>query len=559
MNAATVAIVCVMMAAGVAAAAQPRTIDEGLVAHWPLAGDAKDRTGGGHHGRCRSVDFDCQGPSGRPRTAARFDGRAGVITIKPSSEIALGKRDFAVSAWVHTDEAIDDVLGDIVSKYAPPRRSGLNLNIKIAAGVTSTQANYRHIEFGIDNARAEKSWTDCGRPGEAIFVCALAVFDDRLYAGTYESGADKVGHIYRYEGGKTWTDCGSPSKANAIFCLAEYQGKLYAGAAAYRARGSALEDSPNMTPGGHVYRYEGGKRWVDCGRLGDAEEVYALAVFKGKLYAIPMYSPGVFEYDGKKTWTSIGTPGDQRSMALAVWNGHLYNTGNGGAGVWRWAGGQDWIDCGKQADETQTYSVIVYDGKLHTATWPTGSVFRYEGGTRWRSIGRLGEEMEVMGVAVYNGKMYGGTLPLGQVYRCDGDDTWTLIDRLDHTPDVRYRRVWSMATYRGRLFAGTLPSGHVHSWQAGRCATNDRSLEPGWRHIAGVRDGDRLRLYVDGGLVATSEAFKPAHYDLTNERPLLIGSGPNDHFNGAIADVRLYGRALSPDEVGRLARPGTGR
>lgn len=556
MNAATVVMLCVMVWGCAVMASEPTQADAALIAHWPLAGDCKDHSGHGHHGKARAIDFACKGPTGKLGTAARFDGCTSVITIKPSPELALGTRDFALSAWVHTADALDDVLGDIVSKYDPARRTGLNLNIKIAAGVTSTQANYRHVEFGIDNGRAEKTWTDCGRPGEAVFICALATFDGHLYAGTYESGADKVGHIYRYDGGTTWTDCGSPSKANSIFCLAEYNGKLYAGAAAYRARGSALEDSPNMTPGGHVYRYEGGKRWADCGRLGDADEVYALAVYKGKLYAIPMYSPGVFEYDGAKTWKYIGTPGGQRSMALAVWNGHLYNTGNGGAGVWQWAGGERWIDCGKQAKETQTYSVIIYDGKLHTATWPTGSVFRYEGGTRWRSIGRLGEEMEVMGVAVYNGKMYGGTLPLGQVYRCDGDDDWTLIDRLDHTPDVKYRRVWSMATYRGRLFAGTLPSGHVHSWEAGRCVTYDHALEPGWRHIGAVRDGDRLRLYVDGKAIATSSTFKPADFDLTNDRPLLIGFGPNDHFYGAIADVRLYGRSLDAGEMRRLAAAG---
>ena len=62
-------------------------------------------------------------------------------------------------------------------------------------------------------------------------------------------------------------------------------------------------------------------------------------------------------------------------------------------------------------------------------------------------------------MAVYNGKLYAGTLPLGEVYRYDGDQKWTLTGQLDTTPNVKYRRVWSMAVCQGKLFAGTLPSG----------------------------------------------------------------------------------------------------
>ena len=121
-----------------------------------------------------------------------------------------------------------------------------------------------------------------------------------------------------------------------------------------------------------------------------------------------------------------------------------------------------------------------------------------------------------MPLLVYNGKMYGGTLPLAEVYRFDGGQTWTRIEQLDRTPDVRYRRAWSMAVYKGRLFVGTLPSGRVLSIEAGKNATYDRELSAGWHHIAAVRDSDRLRLYVDGEQVAESAAFDSAQYDLTN-------------------------------------------
>jgi len=521
----------------------------GLIGHWPLAGDADDHSGRGHHGRNHGADLTVKGPRGTPNTAARFNGRNAWIEVKSAPALQLGTGDFTLCAWVYTDDELDDVLGDIVGKFDPIARRGVNLGIKIHAGVTSTQANYRHVEFGIDNARIEPAWTDCGRPGNAVYVCALAVHEGHLYAGTYEHGQDESGHLYRYAGGKEWVDCGSPDRANAVLTLAVHKGRLHVGTARYRASGSALTDSLNQNPGGRVYRYEGDKKWVECGRLPEANEVYAMAEYKGRLYAIPLYSPGVFEFDGKDRWRDVGTPGGNRCMALAVWNGHLYATGNGGTGVWRYEGGQNWAHCGKQAAESQTYSFLVYEGNLHTGTWPHGSVFRYDGQATWTSIGRLGEELEVMGMNVYNGKFYAGTLPLAQVYRYDAGTTWTLTGRLDHTPDVKYRRAWSMAVYKGRLFSGTLPSGHVWSIEAGRCVTYDHELKPGWRHVAGVRAGDRLKLYVDGRLVGVSSTFNPADFDLSNDVPLKIGFGAHDYFNGCLSDLRLYNRALSDAEL----------
>jgi hypothetical protein len=158
-----------------------------------------------------------------------------------------------------------------------------------------------------------------------------------------------------------------------------------------------------------------------------------------------------------------------------------------------------------------------------------------------------------MGMLVHNGQLYAGTLPLAEVYRYDGGQTWTKTAQLDTTPDVRYRRAWSMAQYRGRLFCSTLPSGHVHSLEAGRCVTYDHQLAPGWRHVAAVKQGSTLRLYVDGQPVAESAQFDPGAFDLTTDEPLLIGAGAGDYFHGSLSDVRLYRRALSQEEIGQAA------
>ena len=157
-------------------------------------------------------------------------------------------------------------------------------------------------------------------------------------------------------------------------------------------------------------------------------------------------------------------------------------------------------------------------------------------------------------MGVYNGKLYAGTLPLGQVYRYDGEDHWTCTGQLDTTPDVKYRRAWSSAVFQGKLYYGTLPSGKVFCLEAGRSATCGHQLEPGWRHLAAVRRGGMLKLYIDGKEVGTSSTFDPSQYDLTNEEPLKIGFGQHDYFHGSLCDLRLYRGALSAGEIEQLGR-----
>ena len=520
--------------------------DTGLLARWTLAGDCRDHSGNGHHGTNRGVDLAADG--------AVFDGRGAHILVPPSAGLDLGTGDFTLAVDIHTETILDDLPGDIVSRYDPATRTGFHLSLLNNAGVTAAQANYRHLHVGIDSG-SEGAWADCGRPGNNLRVYSLCVFDGDLYAGTFESAADEAGSVYRYDGQAGWEPCGSPDAANTVAALCVFQGELYTGTSRYRAGGSALPESENRNPGGAMYRYAGGGQWVSVGRLEGADSCAGMAVYRGELYAIPLYSQGVFRYRGGECWEHCGTPG-RRMMSLGVFNGHLYGAGNEGGesgGVFRYAGGSEWVHAGGQDGVSQVYSFAAHHGKLHAGTWPEGKVFRDDGQDPWTCVGRLGEELEVMAMAVYNGKLYAGTLPLGQVYRYDGGDTWTLTGQLDTTPDVKYRRVWSMAVYRGRLFAGTLPSGRVCALQAGANVTHDHELEPGWRRLAAVRRGGRLELYVGGRRVAASAAPDASAFDLSTNQPLRIGAGAIDTFNGRIRDLRLYRRALAADEIGRLA------
>ena len=70
-----------------------------------------------------------------------------------------------------------------------------------------------------------------------------------------------------------------------------------------------------------------------------------------------------------------------------------------------------------------------------------------------------------------------------------------------------------------------------------------------WVHLVGTFDGTTMRIYVDGeerGTLARPGPVKP------NAFPLCLGSyeaGHKAHFTGLLDEVRLYGRALTADEV----------
>lgn len=548
-----IAFLCFVIISGIS----PCFADDDLIAHWPLTSDAKDISGRGNHGRIHGVRFEKQ-LDGRP--AALFDGRSARIEVKNSKSLDLGTGNFTISAWINTSTDTDDAVGDILSKFAADSRTGFTFSLKTHAGMTSSQSNARHLSFGIDAGKSQEGWTDCGRPGESILPFAMCVYDGSLYVGTCVPGSDQSGHVYRYGGGENWIDCGSPYPANTVSCLAVYRGELYAAVSKYRLRGSALVESENETPGGHVFRYAGDQQWIDCGKLGAAGALNGMVVFRDRLYVSAMYSPGFWRYEGEGQWIDCGSPDGKRMESLTVYNGHIYATGYDEGAIYRYTAGENessvgkWDVVGKLPGVTQTYAFATYRGDLYVSTWPNASVYRFDGVDQWTNFGRLGEELEVMGLAVYNGKLYGGTLPLANVYRYDDDKRWTLTGRLDHTPNVKYRRVWNMAVFGGKLYAGVLPSGRVLSYEAGKNVTYDTALRAGWRHVVAQHDGTVLRLYVDGKLVASSTKFTPADFDIGNAVPLTIGLGAHDYFCGGMRDVRIYSRALSQKEIANLAQ-----
>jgi hypothetical protein len=156
-----------------------------------------------------------------------------------------------------------------------------------------------------------------------------------------------------------------------------------------------------------------------------------------------------------------------------------------------------------------------------------------------------------MGMLVHNGRLMAGTLPSADVYEYQGEKTWKRLAQLDATPDVRYRRAWTMVEHQGRVFCSTLPSGHVYAFAAGSGLAWERQFPEGWHHVAAVKTDRELKLFVDGKLVS-AQSLSGADYNLSSDVPVHIGKGANDSFNGRLRDVRLYRRALSEDEIRML-------
>ncbi len=76
-------------------------------------------------------------------------------------------------------------------------------------------------------------------------------------------------------------------------------------------------------------------------------------------------------------------------------------------------------------------------------------------------------------------------------------------------------------------------------------------LGSGWHQVVGTFDGTIARLYIDGNEVNATDYS--GSIPVTNAESLMIGARQSgNYFNGTIDQVRIYNRALSPEEVESL-------
>jgi hypothetical protein len=527
---------------------KPIDLQKDLYGHWEFKGNANDVSGMDNHAKFRgNIHFYSLGPKGENNTAVELPGKDAWFEVPIDHSTQLGFSDFTISVWVNLLDNAASVPGDIISQYDSLSLNGFHLSIKTNA-VTTSLANYNQVHFGI-NDNHSSDWKDYGRPDSTLCAFSMTSFEGSLYAGLSHPDKDKSGNVFRLDSLGNWVDCGSPDGSNSVMALAVFNNELYAGTGKYRFGGSALPESENVAKGGRIMRYGKNRKWLFNGQLPNTEAIGGLIVFKGNLYATSLYQPaGFFKMEGDSTWVDCGTPDGKRVVALGIYDGNLYATSYDGGKVYRYDG-QSWTDCGQLGENTQTYSFAVYYGELYVGTWPSGRVYRFDGLDNWKDVGRLGTEREVMGMLVHNGRLVAGSLPLAEIYAYEGDTVWKKLTRLDHTPDVTYRRAWTMAENDGKLYCSTLPSGKIYGVEFGRNLLSPTPLKSDWQHITAVKSKNQLYLYVNGEKVSQSVIFDNKDFDLSSKVPLKIGFGANSYFKGKISDLRLYQRSLNESEI----------
>ena len=518
------------------------------LAFWPLTKNP-DALGEGVK-TIRSAGLKFEPPDrGDRRQASIWDGHTSLIEANVPDRTHPGREAFTVSLWFNIDGADDDLPGDLVNHFDHGSQNGWSLAVTSRSGLVHSTSNHRQISFGINDNRHAPAWLSHGRPGHAIYVHALAVHNGQLYAGVCDPRAGSQGGVFRFQPPDQWINTNAPVRANAVTSLTVFNGELYAGTGKYRLAGSALEESGNEALGGEILKLGDSGKWSVAGKLASSEAVGGLVVFQNKLHASSLYRPaGFFRMEQNGHWQNLPTPGGKRPEAMAVHNDRLYATGYDEGHVYEFDGSK-WTDFGQVGTNTQTYGFAVYRGGLYVSTWPEGKVYRLQAANRWIDCGRLGEELEVMGLAVHNGSLFGGTLPSAQVYRYLGEQKWLTTGNTDPTPNVKYRRAWSMAEFNGRLFCGTLPSGQVFSYQSGLACTIDRPVGPGWHHLVAVRDRASLKLFLDGQLAGETKSELAGQINLKPNATLKIGHGVYDHYRGRLRDVSINRGAADADAI----------
>ncbi len=544
-----------------------------LVAHWPLREDARDVVGA-LHGQPEQVVFDKEG--------AKFNGRDSRIQVPHGEALSFGTRDFSISARVRCRTPMTSTLGDIVSKFDPVARRGINLHVAGSSPAYSAMSDARHVHFGIDDGYLSE-WTDHGRPWPSnSLISNLVAYRGELYCGIADADrSEDRAHVFRLKGDREWIDCGrlgGDANHHSVMSLLVHDGQLYAGTGIWdwvQALGG-LKGAP-APAATRVFRYEGGTTWRDLGQVGNGSRVLCLASFQGNLFAgLDSIGGGrAFKYDGRH-WIDCGAPDGKNFECFLPWGGTLFASTHGN--IYEYAGGQTWKRIGTAPhDINQIHSMQVFGGKVLLGTWPQGFVLRHHTDNDWTKIGRLGLPEgsklinEVMDLTVYNGKLYAGLIPKAEVYRFERDGDWTKLGSLAKHPDwseesvATWARVTCLSFYRGRLFAGTGscqgraidapadPSlGKVFSIQAGQVVSHEHDIGGEWTHLAAVRRDRRLELFINGQKTESTELREGPAFNISNTVPLWIGFGAQNSFDGHITDVGIYDGALDDAAVRRL-------
>lgn len=79
------------------------------------------------------------------------------------------------------------------------------------------------------------------------------------------------------------------------------------------------------------------------------------------------------------------------------------------------------------------------------------------------------------------------------------------------------------------------------------CLVKDKMILDSWYHFAATYDGQMVKLFINGDCAGSAPLEAPIIY--RHEENSIGDSNGTASFNGMIREVRIYNRALNPDEV----------
>ncbi len=135
---------------------------------------------------------------------------------------------------------------------------------------------------------------------------------------------------------------------------------------------------------------------------------------------------------------------------------------------------------------------------------------------------------------------------------------WVKHDGKNGAILTRAEDYWEGSGYGLYLVDGKLRFHFTMRWtDLGMRVETAQPLAPGqWHHVAVTYDGGMkaagTHLYIDGREAAMKVLFDQHLWPVDHKAPLRIGAGSGLGFEGEIDNVRIYKRALTPDEIAAL-------
>ena len=334
-------------------------------------------------------------------------------------------------------------------------------------------------------------------------VLSLAVYGDKLYAGTNYYDGGNHGRVWVYDG-TTWS---ISQEANGTVqnyhSLAVYGDKLYAGAGDL----------------GRIRVFDGSS-WSEAFNTGQ-NAVMSLATYNGKLYAGTDQNGIIYVYDGT-SWTENYDSSEQTIVALASYNGNLY-AGTGNTGIIYVYDGTTWLQSDDSVEQ-QITSLAVFGDKLYAGGLTNGTIYVYDGAS-W-AVSYDSGEYAVLALATYNNRLFAGSATNGKIFvltpavtrdfylHGSGANSNPAILFLDDTaPTATTAKSKDSASVN---FSGGNPWKDIGTWSAAPALSAGTLTALSDLHAwLGLKNSDdqgtkfdlRVEVYKNGTLVAGGESF----------------------------------------------------